>query len=554
MWLGAAVGWAQQEPFPVAIRVDASRSLGELRQIWRFFGADEPNYATMKDGQRLLSDFGALRPGQVYFRAHNLLNTGDGTPALKWGSTNVYTEDEEGRPVYDWRILDLMFDSYLERHVRPYVEIGFMPQALSTHPEPYRHSWRPGFPYDRVFTGWSYPPTDYDKWEELVYQWAKHCSERYGADEVNHWYWETWNEANIGAADRPGYFTGTVEEFLKLHDHAIAGVRAHCRRPRWVAPMRRAAAATGRAGFWSIACAAVTLRPVRLALRWTSCRFMPRGRLVGWTIIFAWASQISCARSTMDLRLWHRFRNFGRRQSSLANRTRRGVQPARDRSSPIATAPCIPAILPPALRKHDLADRHGVNFEGALSWAFTFENQPYFAGFRQLASNGIPLPVFNVMRMFSKMRGQRIATDSDHAVPLDEMMRSGVRQQPDVAALASLDADARQLATMVWHYHDDDLPGAEATVSLQIAGLPGEVDQVRLTHYRIDKRHSNAYAQWLAMGSPVAPNLGQYERLQHASQLSRISEAPDSLVVAQGQANIEFLLPRQGVSLIMLAW
>ena len=60
-------------------------------------------------------------------------------------------------------------------------------------------------------------------------------------------------------------------------------------------------------------------------------------------------------------------------------------------------------------RKHDLADRHGVNLEGALTWAFEFEDQPYFAGFRALATNGIDLPVLNVFRMFSQMGGQRVA-------------------------------------------------------------------------------------------------------------------------------------------------
>ena len=106
---------AQTDPFPVTIRVNASESMGELRHIWRFFGADEPNYATMKDGQKLLADFGALRPREVFFRAHNLLNSGDGTPALKWGSTDAYTEDEHGTPVYNWKILDRIFDSYLHR-------------------------------------------------------------------------------------------------------------------------------------------------------------------------------------------------------------------------------------------------------------------------------------------------------------------------------------------------------------------------------------------------------------------------------------------------------
>ncbi|WP_198953748.1 GH39 family glycosyl hydrolase [Rhodopirellula sp. MGV] len=208
-----------QDSFNVNVEVDAAETIGELKPIWRFFGADEPNYATMKDGQTLLEDLGELRPQQVYFRAHNLLTTGDGTPALKWGSTDIYRENENGDPIYNWRIVDGIFDSYLKRGVRPYAQIGFMPQALSTHPEPYRHHWRPGMPYQQVYTGWSYPPKDYDKWGELVYQWVNHCVERYGREEVETWYWQTWNEANIG------YFRGTDEEFRKLHDYAIAGVR-----------------------------------------------------------------------------------------------------------------------------------------------------------------------------------------------------------------------------------------------------------------------------------------------------------------------------------------
>ncbi len=126
-------------------------------------------------------------------------------------------------------------------------------------------------------------------------------------------------------------------------------------------------------------------------------------------------------------------------------------------------------------RKHDLAARHGVNLEGALTWAFEFEDQPYFAGFRALATNGIPLPVLNVFRMFSKMGGRRVAAESSAQVPLDAMLREGVRGAPDVAALAS--AEASRLAVMVWHYHDDDVPGPDAAVELAVAGLPAAVDR-----------------------------------------------------------------------------
>ncbi len=94
-------------------------------------------------------------------------------------------------------------------------------------------------------------------------------------------------------------------------------------------------------------------------------------------------------------------------------------------------------------RKYDLADRHGVNLEGALTWAFEFEDQPYFAGFRVLATNGIDLPVMNVFRMFSLMGGRRLDAQSSGAVALDAILDGGVRGAPDVSALAALDGEGK---------------------------------------------------------------------------------------------------------------
>jgi xylan 1,4-beta-xylosidase len=109
-----ALSAERTDSFPVKVRVDAGRDLGELPPIWRDFGADEPNYGHMKHGRALLAELGKLRTSDVFFRTHNLLDSGDGTPALKWGSTNAYSEDAAGRPVYDWTILDRLFDGYLE--------------------------------------------------------------------------------------------------------------------------------------------------------------------------------------------------------------------------------------------------------------------------------------------------------------------------------------------------------------------------------------------------------------------------------------------------------
>jgi xylan 1,4-beta-xylosidase len=202
-------------------------------------------------------------------------------------------------------------------------------------------------------------------------------------------------------------------------------------------------------------------------------------------------------------------------------------------------------------RKHDLAEKYGVNLEGALTWAFEFEDQPYFAGFRALASNGIDLPVMNVFRMFGKMGGTRVSAQSSAEIGLEAILKDGVRDDPDVAALASV--EGKKLSVLVWHYHDDDVPGPDAAVQLLVSGLPSASGESPLTHYRIDENHSNAYAEWKRMGSPPAPARDQYNRLEQAGQLSRI-EAPSAVTVADHRAEVAFTLPRQGISLLVFEW
>jgi xylan 1,4-beta-xylosidase len=535
---------------PVTIRVDAAQPKAELKPIYRFFGADEPNYSYMKDGRKLLRDIGALGAPQEYFRTHSLLVSGDGTPALKWGSSNAYTEDAQGRPIYDWTVIDRIFDAGLAGGVKPYAQIGFMPKALSIRPEPYQHEWRPGFPYNDIYTGWAYPPKDYAKWAELVYQWVKHCVERYGAKEVEQWYWQVWNEANIG------YWKGTREEFRKLHDFAIDAVRRALPTARVGGPdtagdggafmqeflehcLRGKNHATGQIGtpldFLSFHSKGTTptfvdgkvrmgiagqLRTIDIAFK----RFASFPELKGKPIVIGESDPDGCAACQGP--------HLGYRNNTMY-------------SSYTAAS---------FARKHLLAEKHGVNLEGALTWAFEFEDQPYFAGFRVMATNGITLPVFNVHRMMARMGGQRIEAISSGDPGVEEIIKSGVRAAPDIAALASLDAARRQLAVLVWYYHDDDLPGADAAIDLAIAGLPANLTAAKLAHYRVDGNHSNAYSAWRKFGSPVAPNKEQYGQLEAASQLTPVTGAPASTPIANGTAQLKFSLPRQGVSLVVLEW
>src|SRR5439155_14562859 len=213
VWLcDTAPTLAQQAP--VRMQVDAEVSEGQLRPVWSYFGYDEPNYTYAGNGKKLLRELRQLSPAPVYVRVHNLLTSGNGSASLKWGSTNVFTEDPAGRPIYDWKIVDRIFDTFREQGMTPLVEVGFMPEVLSIHPQPYRHD----FPKGSVFTGWTYPPKDYAKWKKLVYQFTKHLRERYGDAEVKTWLWEVWNEPDID------YWRGSPEEFFRLYDYAADGI------------------------------------------------------------------------------------------------------------------------------------------------------------------------------------------------------------------------------------------------------------------------------------------------------------------------------------------
>ncbi len=131
--LSLAAGRAPQNE-QVTIRVDTTVKKGPMYPFWAWFGHDEPNYTYTPNGKKLLSALQDLSPVPVFMRVHNLLTSGDGTYALKWGSTNVYTEDASGNPVYDWTILDQIVDSYMARKMKPFVQLGFMPEALSSAP------------------------------------------------------------------------------------------------------------------------------------------------------------------------------------------------------------------------------------------------------------------------------------------------------------------------------------------------------------------------------------------------------------------------------------
>lgn len=544
--LAAAAAPGPTTNFPVLIQVDAAKPGPPLRPIWRFFGYDEPNYTYMPQGRKLLTALGQLRPQPVFIRTHHLLTSGDGTPALKWGSTGLYTEDAHGNPVYNFAIVDLIFDTYLERGLKPFVQLGFMPEALSVHPQDYPKNPPPDT-LVQPGCGFSYPPKDYAKWGELCRQWAKHCVEKYGRAEVEQWWWEVWNEPNIF------YWKGTREEYFKLYDYAVDGVRRALPTARVGGPHT----AGGAGGSFLRAFLEHCLRGTnhvtgRVGSPLDFVAFHAKGnpRFTNGHVRMGPAAQL---RNVDDgLATVAAFPELKNKPVVIGESDPEGCAACRGpqlgyRNSTMYSSYTAATFA----RKLDLAERHGVNLEGALTWAFTFENQPLFAGFRQLATGGIDLPVLNVFRLFSRMEGRRLPARSTADPGVDAMLAAGVRGAPDVSALAAL--GEQRLAVLLWHYHDDDVPGPEAEVDLVLRRLPFSERTARVSHYRVDAEHSNAYTAWQRMGSPAAPTPEQYRQLEQAAALALLP-APAAVRVRDAQARLQLTLPRQAVSLLVLEW
>ncbi len=535
----------------VTMRVSAGEALGPFKPIYRYFGYDEPNFTYMKNGHNLVGELAALSKGPVFIRTHFMLATGDGRPGLKWGSTNAYTEDSSGKPVYDWTITDRIFDTYLKAGAKPFVEIGFMPKALSSKPDPYQPTWIPGAANREYSIGWTYPPNDYAKWGELVYQWVRHSVDKYGKAEVESWYWEVWNEPDIS------YWHGTPEEYDKVYDYAAAGVKRALPSAKVGGP-----ATTGPAN----AKAASFLRQfLEHCDRGDNPATGGKGAPLDFITYHAKGRptvagdhvRMGIAKNAEDV-----LRGF---EIVTSFPKFRGLPIVLSESDPEGCAACSARVYPQNAYRNgtlypaytaamirnivDLSERTRANIEGMLTWAFEFEGQPYFDGFRTLATNGIDKPVLNLFRMAGLMGGQRVKVESSGAVPVDTIVKEGVRATADVNALAA--RSDHKVSVLAWNYHDDDVPGPEAAVGLNIAGLPAT--RILVQHYRIDQTHSNAYTVWKSMGSPQDPSPSQYKQLEAAGQL-QLLESPRWIVAEGGKAQLNFGLPRQGVSLVELSW
>lgn len=205
------------------ITVDANKVIERYDKFWGGIGSDYFYSGVTLPQNRafleLVASANETRPVFTYYRAHNIFSDRDAPNGDPCGG-KVYSEDESGHPKYNWERVDQVFDAILKAKLKPIVEFGFMPEALTSNPRK-QGDWH----LANVA-----PPKDYSRWRNLVYETVQHLAERYGAQEIQSWYFEVWNEPDlfehfwVEDPRQPGQTL--LSEYLKLYDFTVDGALA----------------------------------------------------------------------------------------------------------------------------------------------------------------------------------------------------------------------------------------------------------------------------------------------------------------------------------------
>jgi xylan 1,4-beta-xylosidase len=538
------------------VSIDAGQWFGELPRIWNYIGYDECNYSYTPEGQELLAKFGAMAEKPYYVRVHHMFCTGNCHGFYKWGSTNVYLEDEQGNPVYDWTYIDHILDAILNNHTKPFFEMGFMPRDLvdASHYKPEEDGW---FMEAYKRTGWACPPKDYQKWYDLVYNTVLHCMERYGLDEVLTWYWELWNEPDIF------YWRGTVDEFEKLYDYTAAAVKAahpqmRVGGPAVTNPDRAQKSGqfldhflnhtssgvnyyTGQNGTpldfitFHVKGGGYKADTSHAKLNPPSIQHLFGSTVTGYEILSKYPGyeRLECILSECDPDGWAAGGAFDNINLNFRNTE--------------YYASYVACSFDKLLK---FSKAHQWDLK-ALTWAFMFVGERCFEGTRTFSTQGIDKAVMNLFRMYARLGSQQVQLTSTAAHdPLTYSDLWGFGVDADIDGVAALSGN-HQLTALIYNHHDDwDVEG-ESEVKLTVAHLPFEGSAFTVKHYRVDATHSNAYPEWIRQGKPMFPTEGQMAAMKSRDGLELL-EPPQTVRLVEGKLNLTFTMPVHSISLLVI--
>jgi xylan 1,4-beta-xylosidase len=480
-------GFSQAPAVGQTILIDAAAAAHPLPHFWEDMFGSARAIVTLRESWR--NDLRSVKKitGFEYVRFH----------AIFHDEMGVYTEDAAGKPVFNFSYVDQVYDGLLENGVRPFVEISFMPKALSSNAA----AIHPFFYHQNVA-----PPKDYGKWDDLITAFAKHLVERYGIGEVSQWYFEVWNEPNID------FWAGDPKQatYFELYDHTARALKGVDEKLRVGGP------ATAQAAWVDAFIRHCVEKSVPVDFVSTHVygndraqdvfgtdEKIPRTEMVGRAVRKVFDQVKASARPELPI-FWSEY------NASYFNET------------DVTDSAFMGPWLANTIRQCD-------GLQTMMSYwdlSDVFEEQgpekkPFYGGFGLLAEGGVPKPAFNDFKILHFLGDARIAVDSD-------------------SVLATRRADG-SLVIAVWNLFlpEDAGHSRDFTLEFRNAG-----SRRRAWIYQVDAEHGSPLLAYRAMGSPVYPTLAQF------GELKRAAELPGARVVDLVGGRLEISLPGHGLAVV----
>jgi len=417
--------------------------------------------------------------------------------AIFHDEVGVYDEDEQGHPLYNFSYIDQIYDGLLANGVRPLVEISFMPRKLAAKETIPDISWyRPS----------NSPPKDLAKWDDLIYQFAAHLVSRYGADEVARWYFEVWNEPNIG------YWGGDPYQatYFDLYDHTAQTLK------RVNARLRVGGPATAQAA-WVVA-----------FLQHCQEKNIP----VDFVSTHAYGNDTS-----EDVFGTHETISRDKMVCRAVKKVHHEIQASSFPHIPLlwtefnASAATEPEVTDTTYMGPWLADtiRQCDGLVDMMSyWTFSdvFEEggvvkQPFYGGYGLIAAGGIPKPAFNDFKVLHLLGEERLAVESDSVL--------ATRRQDGAIVVAA------------WNLGEPGKDGPTKTITLQFDGLAKD----RCAYvWQVDHEHGDFHEVYAKMNSPRYPDRDQLDTLRQSVQLA----PPRGERINRNQ--LELTIPGNGLAVV----
>lgn len=547
----------------VKIRVDASKTTGPQEHLWRYIGYDECNYTYIPEGQELLGKFAALGDAPYYVRTHFMFCTGNCHGAYKFGSTNIYWENEKGEAVYDFTYYDKIIDAILHSGNKPFAELGFMPMDLADRSYlPYTEGrWELYGQYRE--SGWACPPKDYKKWQNFIRALIAHLSEKYGADEVKTWYFELWNEPDIF------YWKGTAAEYCKLFDYTECAVHEVLPELRLSGPAVTGIFEGGHAQeffrcFLKHCREGVNFCTQKKGTRLDFITFHVKGggfpfEMHAPKAVPSVESLVHQVKLGLDVIKEYGYQNC---EVVLSEADPDGWAAGGVYDNPNMifrnTEYYATYVASTYTKIDELSVRYGMKVH-PLAWAFLFPGERCFEGTRTFSTQGINKAVFNMFKIYGSLGEEKLEFESDGAEKMDFLNEpdigkknsscyTGEGEDTDVSGFAVRGKGGETQIVIFSHNNDRDKKETEE-ITVCVNGLDGT--EKKLEHYRIDSQHSNAYCEWVRQGKPLFPQGMQYEAIKRRDALERLEE-DQVIAVKDGKLEVRFNMPAHGVSYLVV--